>query len=138
MNGTVRVLFPNADWFGIDCEDGPDVDLVVDAIEYDPVEPADLVICCEVFEHAEQWAAIIRRAAGWLKVGGEMIITVAGPQRPPHSAFDGGEVRPGEYYGNVSAEALVGVAFAAGLRGYAVTVRDGQDVYYRGTLCNRT
>jgi predicted SAM-dependent methyltransferase len=132
VNGSVRSLFPNASWFGIDVEDGRDVDLVVDAMEFEPEHQVDMVICCEVLEHAERWQEIILRAGGWLRLGGRLIITVAGPGRKPHSAFDGGDVRAGEYYANVSPEQLSEVTRRAGLVGFTQTFGAAVDVYYWG------
>lgn len=132
VNGTVRTLFPGRSWFGLDIEDGPDVDLVVDAMEFTPAELVDMVICCEVLEHAPRWKEIILRAVSWLNPGGVLLITVAGPGRDPHSAYDGGPLKHGEYYGNVSPEDLGRVAAAAGLAGMTVSTGKMVDVYYQG------
>lgn len=106
INGTPRGLFPNAHWTGVDLYAGPDVDVVCDMFDYTPPDSVDLVICCEVLEHSEKWAEMISRASGWLKSGGRMIITCAGPGRIPHSHVDGGEVRLEEYYGNISTQEM--------------------------------
>lgn len=106
INGTVRPLFPNARWVGIDLHPGPDVDVVCDMRDYAPPDSVDLVVCCEVFEHAEPWRQMISQAQSWLKPGGRMIITCAGPGRLPHSHIDGCQLRSGEYYGNISADEL--------------------------------
>jgi len=115
INGTVRGLFPNARWTGLDLHPGPDVDVVCDMLDYTPPDSVDLIICCEVLEHAEQWKQMVSRAADWLKPGGRMIITCAGPGRLPHSHIDGCQLRPGEYYGNVSVKELRDSTEADGL-----------------------
>jgi SAM-dependent methyltransferase len=106
INGSARAYFPNAKWTGLDLYEGPAVDWVGDAIEYSPAEHVDLVIACEVFEHSNQWPFLIHRAHHWLKPGGRIIITCAGPGRAAHSAIDGGELHPDEHYANVTKDEL--------------------------------
>jgi len=106
LNGTVRPHFPAANWIGLDLNPGPCVDVVCDALDYVPANPVDLVICCEVFEHTPNWGAIIAHAATWIVSGGRMLITAAGPGREPHSAADGGALRPGEHYENLTEDRL--------------------------------
>lgn len=116
VNGTVRSLFPSAKWTGLDLYDGPCVDWVGDATQYQPRNPVDLVVCCEVLEHAEQWRQLIQGAASWIKPDGRMIVTCAGPGRNTHSAIDGGDLRAGEYYQNVTVGELCMAASWAGLQ----------------------
>lgn len=106
INGTVRDLFPNAYWFGLDLRKGPCVDLVCDAETWKPDIVFDLVVCCEVLEHAENWKNLIAAAVSWLAPGGRLIVTCAGEGRKPHSGIDGGDVPIGEYYRNVSVAEL--------------------------------
>lgn len=115
INGTVRGLFPNARWTGLDLHPGPDVDIVCNMLDYSPPGSVDLVICCEVLEHTEHWKQMISKASAWLKSGGRMIITCAGPGRLPHSHIDGCQLRPGEYYGNISVSDLNEAMDADGL-----------------------
>ncbi len=106
INGTVRDLFPRAQWMGLDLQDGFCVDHVCDATKYQPMQRVDLVVCCEVLEHAPDWAELIEAAASWLVPGGRLIVTCAGSGRPQHSAHDGGPLRPGEHYANITAAEL--------------------------------
>lgn len=106
INGTVRDLFPNARWVGVDVVDGDGVDIVGDFAKYRHDKPVAVVVCCEVAEHLEDWPALIESAAANLKDGGMLIFTAAGPGRSPHSAADGGELRGGEWYGNIGPDAL--------------------------------
>jgi hypothetical protein len=41
-----------------------------------------------------------------LAPGGRLVVTAAAPPRAPHSAVDGGPLRPGEHYRNVDPDAL--------------------------------
>jgi len=115
VNGSVQDLFPHATWTGIDREAGPMVDQVTDAMDYTPDMPADLVVCCEVLEHTENWRQIIRRSREWIKPGGALIVTCAGLGREPHSC-DGGRLRDGEYYRNLDPSDLRSELTAAGYR----------------------
>lgn len=105
INGSARAFWPNAKWIGLDLHPGPAVDIVGNAETYQPESLVDLVVCCEVLEHAANWRELIASAALWLKPSGRLIITCAGPNRPEHSAIDG-EYRllGGEHYGNLAFE----------------------------------
>jgi len=116
INGTIRTEFPGAVWTGLDMRPGRCVDWVGNALDYIPESLVDLVICCEVFEHTDQWSEIIAHAEKWIQPGGRFIITCAGPGRKPHSAIDGGKVRAGEHYANITAAEMRPVIESAGLR----------------------
>lgn len=103
INGSVRDTYPQAkSWWGIDIASGPGVDQVADASLFLDEKRYDVVVCAEAFEHTPAWTDIIENAHRHLKNGGLFIASCASRDRPPHSAFDGGVVREGEYYSNVS------------------------------------
>jgi SAM-dependent methyltransferase len=108
VNGTVRHLFDATSYVSVDLFPGSCVDIVADFVDV-LLDPVDVVICCEVAEHAENWAQIIEHAAESLRPGGRLIFTAAGPSRAPHSATDGGQVRPGEWYSNIHPAELAAV-----------------------------
>lgn len=116
INGGVRsAIEPDAtSYVSIDLFDGPDVDIVADAREWQPDSPVDLVICCEVLEHAEDPRAIVEAALSWLKPRGLLLLTCATDPRAPHSAHDGAAVREGEHYGNIDPADLMAWLRAAG------------------------
>lgn len=139
INGTVRDFFRDTETYvGVDIDPGPCVNVVMPAQDYKPSFEADMVICCEVLEHvdAKDGYDIVKNAVNILKNGGHAIFTAAYVARKPHSAFDGGEVREGEYYGNLTEERLR--YWANQLRedfsvpiAFDVYVRDGEeDVYF--------
>jgi SAM-dependent methyltransferase len=100
VNGNVRDLLPaGVTYVGVDAIDGPNVDHVGDAAEW--ADPADLILCLEVLEHAEDVVALVASIVRNLKPGGTAIVTCATDGRAPHSGIDGGHVRPGEVYRNV-------------------------------------
>jgi hypothetical protein len=134
INGTVRGLFKDCGLYvGIDSMPGPDVDLMENGATYTPPITPATVVCCEVLEHTAEAEAIVKKAADVLAEDGHLIITCAGHGRVPHSAIDGGEVRPGEYYQNIAADTLVGWATAAGLDTVRVSETDNPgDLYFVG------
>jgi SAM-dependent methyltransferase len=115
-SGPVRPLFNGADYVGVDIAHGPNVDVVGNAATYRPrsfldsgnvaYRPVDTVVCCETLEHAPEADAICANAWKLLHPGGVFICTAAGEGRAPHSAVDGGPLRDGEFYRNVSREEL--------------------------------
>lgn len=105
INGSARSFWPNARWIGLDLHAGPAVDVVGNAETYRPDSLVDLVVCCEVLEHAANWRELIASAASWLQPWGRLIVTCAGPGRPEHSAIDGEHrLLDGEHYGNLTVE----------------------------------
>lgn len=101
INGGVRHLVTADDYISIDLEEGPAVDVVGDCRTWTPPWSADLVICCEVLEHADDPAAVVKACRSYLASGGQLVLTCAGPGRPSHSGHDGGQLQPGEHYANI-------------------------------------
>lgn len=121
INGSVRSVCSQAtSWLGLDIQAGPGVDLVQDAATWETGERFDLVICAEVFEHTPDWRLILAKAYEVLVVGGLLVASCATNDRPPHSAFDGGPLREGEFYRNVPedemSEALDQIGFTSIVR----------------------
>jgi predicted methyltransferase len=104
VNGTTRALFAEGSTtVSVDLREGPAVDVVGDICDVELDGLFDVAISTSVLEHAENWREMIAAAFKWLKPGGMFIMTCAGPGWAPHSAEDGGALREGEYYGNLSA-----------------------------------
>lgn len=124
VNGSVRPLFSSCEYVGLDVREGEGVDVVADVCEY-KANKFDVVVCCEVLEHAKNWRDLIDAADRLIKKGGTLILTAAGPGRAPHSAFDGAELRAGEHYANIAPKEL-----EAALKGWAKVEVDvlGTDV----------
>lgn len=100
VNGTVRDLFASASsYLGIDIAGGPGVNLILDAGRIDELGLSfDVVISCEMLEHARDPEQVCEAAYNVLKPGGMFVITAANDKREPHSALDGGPLRDGEHY----------------------------------------
>ena len=107
INGGVRdLLDPEAEYTGIDVQQGPGVDVVADFATYRHPEPVDLILCLEVLEHTPKWREIIASAARNLAAEGELILTCATTGRAPHSARGVGPIGQDEFYQNVTVEEL--------------------------------
>ena len=110
INGNPAHLFhPHSYWEVVDLIDGPRVSWVGDVLDYGSVDPFDIALHLEVAEHTPEWPEHIAHIASLLKADGVLIFTAAGPGREPHSAVDGGPIRPGEHYQNVDPDALAQV-----------------------------
>jgi Methyltransferase domain len=99
VNGGVRDLFPNVrEYWGIDIQDGPGVDQVVDATTHVTDRSYDCVVSTEVLEHVEDWRGIVKCAAN--AAARVVIMTCAGPGRGEHGMHGAGLIGD-EYYGNI-------------------------------------
>ena len=136
INGSVRDLFVGADnYHGIDMVAGSGVDAVADGATYVPPIMPDTVVCCEVLEHTSVAGQIVARVASILQDGGVSIWTMAGPGRAPHSAVDGGRLRDGEFYRNVSPELFEQWCTASAFRHWSISVNhQAGDLY---AVCSR-
>lgn len=127
MNGTVRDLWPGADYTAMDIADGPGVDVVADAAKWEPDwEPHhgfDVVVCCEVFEHTPVWPGIVATAYKALRPGGLLVATMAGPGRAPHSGRRALPPEPDadEHYANIVPGDLRDVLLTTGFVDVEVT-----------------
>lgn len=130
FNGSVRPLFPVAQsYVSIDLYPGDCVDWVGNALDYMPTGAIDTVVCCEVLEHAPEWAELLRHAHGMLPNDGVLIVTCATPPRAPHSGLDGNAVRAGEYYANVEPADFESVMDRLGWAESTIAVAERGDLY---------
>lgn len=130
INGSPRSVTCAARYVGVDITDGPGVDVIGNAADISVTGEFDVVICAEVFEHTDNdtCAHIVINAWKHLRPGGTFIATMAGLTRAPHSAFDGGPLRGGEFYRNVSDDQLIAWLWNAGFdETYTVDER-GEDL----------
>lgn len=140
VNGDVHDLWPKHEWTVVDNHPNP-VPTVsenrvseyryikANAARWSPDIIADLVICTEVFEHTKEWPDICKTAYFALDYGGIFLVTAGGHGRHPHSMHDGGPLRHGEHYENVSAHHLGSILTASGFRSKTIYNPHEKDVY---------
>jgi SAM-dependent methyltransferase len=85
INGTIRPLFTNCDYLGIDVGSGKDVDLVCEGQNLDhPNETYDTVCSCECFEHNPYWVETFNNMYRMTKLGGLVFMSCATTGRQEH------------------------------------------------------
>ena len=85
INGTVRDLFTECYYVGLDVAEGKGVDIVCEGQNYDaPSESFDVAISCECFEHNPEWVATFRNMHRMTRTLGLVVMTCATTGRPEH------------------------------------------------------
>ena len=108
INGNNRFLFEGGTYTGIDVGEGPNVDIVSLAHEFDA--PAfEVIVSTECFEHDAYYAKSIQNIVRLLATGGLFLFTCATTGRPEHGTIrsDGGRDAPlmvTDYYKNLTEE----------------------------------
>ncbi len=76
INGSVRHLFTNCQYLGIDLGPGPGVDQVIHAGDIEGHELYDTIISCEALEHDRFCLRTLTKVSILLRPKGLLIITV--------------------------------------------------------------
>lgn len=118
VNGSVHDLFTDS-YTTITTLDLENADIIADATTWEPDHEYDLAIATEVFEHVENWPAVIRTMS---TAAPRLVATCASTSRPSHGATGAPSPAPGEWYQNVGREALEAVLHC---------YYDAYDVQYR-------
>lgn len=90
VNGSIRPLVEALDpasYIGVDQAPGPRVDEVVPAeklVDRFGADAAEVVICCEMLEHAVDWRACLLAMVKVLRPGGLLLLTTRSPGFPYH------------------------------------------------------
>lgn len=85
INGSVRDMFKNCEYTGIDVGEGKGVDIVAEGQKFPgPDNHYDVTISCECFEHNPYWLPTFVNMWRMLRPQGLMIITCAGHGREEH------------------------------------------------------
>lgn len=105
VNGSVHEYFPHAEITTLDLENA---DIVADGRTWRSDLRYDIVIATEVFEHVEDWQAIIETMRFHLDPEGPglLISTCASTGRRAHGATGALWPEPDEWYGNVAPQDL--------------------------------
>lgn len=114
VNGSVRpqieAMGP-ASYLGIDLAPGPGVDEAWEGgvEQFAALKPGpvfDLVVSCEMLEHAERWESAFRAMADLVAPGGKLVLTCRGPGFPFHNPPDHWRFSPSDLW---RASVLVGL-----------------------------
>lgn len=101
INGSVRpqieALGPKI-YTGIDLAPGPGVDVVCPVENMPQDLEYDLVVSCEMLEHAERWVSAFRRMAQLVAPGGKLVLTCRGLGFPFHNPPDHWRFEPSDLW----------------------------------------
>lgn len=85
INGSMRSIFSDCEYIGIDVDEGNGVDIVCQGQEYDaPDESFDVCSSGECFEHNPYWAETFANMVRMCKSGGLVFFTCATTGRKEH------------------------------------------------------
>jgi SAM-dependent methyltransferase len=85
ISGTVRDLFKNCVYTGVDIGSGPGVDIICEGQKYNgPDRMYDTVISCECFEHNPFWLETFFNMWRMTKPGGLLVFTCGTTGRQEH------------------------------------------------------
>ena len=130
VNGSIRMHFTTSEiarYHGIDVVDGPGVNEVADAADYDKGS-WDCVVTTGALEHTPRAREIVLNAYRLLRPGGTFLCSAAGSGFTPHACYGGHEgPEDGEYYANVSGADMEAWLTEAGFKTF--DVRDDVDLF---------
>jgi SAM-dependent methyltransferase len=147
---SIRSIFKNCDYTGVDISNGPNVDIVSEGHKFKSNQLFDVAISCECFEHDPFWVLTVQNMINHLKWNGMLIFTCASTNRPEHGTKktspessikgihpEGFDLSNFEnYYQNLTEHDFKSKipAFTDGtlVGGYWVSNEGCHDLYYRG------
>lgn len=89
INGSVRPLFEDCDYIGLDVGEGKSVDLVCHGENYgEKADAFDVVISCEAMEHNPGWRKTWLNMARLVKDAGLVVMTCATTGRRQHGTLE--------------------------------------------------
>lgn len=83
-NGSLKELFSNSNYTGVDISEGKNVDVVKEAHLYNPATQFDTVVSGEMLEHDEHWKESLLNMYRLTRSGGLIVVSCAGKDRPEH------------------------------------------------------
>jgi SAM-dependent methyltransferase len=108
INGSIKELFEDSEYIGVDIGEGKNVDVISRGHLYTSDRQFDVVASTECFEHDEHYGLTIHNMYRLLKPGGLFFFTCASEGRPEHGTKrTSPENAPyiaelGDYYKNVT------------------------------------
>lgn len=142
INGSVRSMFDNCEYIGLDVAAGPGVDVVAQGQDYDaPDGSFDTVICCEVMEHNPHWVETFENMIRLCRPGGLIIMSCGGAGRAEHgttrTTVSDSPLTIGmgwEYYHNLTAsEVMRRIPLGQSMKPYGFMYNhESSDLYFVG------
>lgn len=107
VNGSLKELFTNSNYIGVDITAGRNVDIVskIHELTEDYHNKFDIVVSGEMLEHDEFWLNSLVKMYNMLIPGGLLAVSAAGPNRPEHGTNRTNDPLWGtspSYYRNIS------------------------------------
>lgn len=135
VNGSLKDLFQNGQYTGIDLISGDNVDIVSLAHSFKG-EPVDVVVSAEMLEHDEHFEASLDNMYKHLREGGLMVLSAAGLQRAEHGTTrTTGTVwgTSSDYYRNITLEDVKSFVARCPFKEHVATYNPSQtDIYFWG------
>lgn len=122
INGTIRDLFEDCNYIGVDWRYGKDVDCKCLAHKFMIFVDVNMVITMEMLEHDKFAKESLLNAYYILKKGGVIIGTAANINRKPHELYCG----INDYYENITREFLESFGFDIEIE----EDREKKDIYF--------
>lgn len=107
INGSIRSLFEDCNYLGIDIGEGPGVDRVIAIHNLHEHGRYHIVASTEMLEHDKYWRQSLISMYDNLKSGGMLVVTCAGPSRQEHGTTrttPGDSPFTNDWYRNISIE----------------------------------
>lgn len=103
VNGSLKDLFEDSNYIGVDIVGGGNVDIISPIHELKYEDKFDTVVSAEMLEHDAYWKESLKRMYQMCKQGGLIAISCAGKGRREHGTrrSDGEEWGTGDYYMNI-------------------------------------
>lgn len=133
-NGSLKELFTNSTYTGVDISEGKNVDIICKAHEYKGEYNFDTVISGEMLEHDEHWRESLANMYRILRSGGLLVISCAGKGRQEHGTrrTDGhlyGTTQ--DYYMNLEKKHFEEIYTPSMFQDYEI-IEYNQDTYFYG------
>ena len=143
VNGTLKDLFENSKYIGVDIHPGKNVDIVSQAHGLNRathgIALVDTVVSGEMLEHDEYWYLSLMNMYTLLRPGGLIAISAAGPTRPEHGTRNSGNNEQNlwgtspDYYKNITKEMIKDFASKVNFKEWSSMYSPNQDdIYFYG------
>lgn len=141
VNGSVRSLFNDGNYTGIDLSEGDGVDQVISGHEFKSDECFDVTISCECFEHNPYYLETFTNMLAHTKEQGIIVFTCASDGRPEHgTSRTDPRLSPGtsslswDYYQNLNESHFNSLELVQALPFYMFLKNEtSHDLYFIGT-----